>query len=75
MTSTQQFMAGKDQYVALKLDGLIIKHYLHSAGLDIGAYTTIAAQMVSDRPQWKAFISRQPTPIPEQGSKDKQIHL
>ena len=34
-----------------------IKHDLNSAGLD----TTNAAQMVFDRPQWKAFVSGLPT--------------
>ena len=41
-----------------------IKHGLHSAGLD----TINAAQMVFDRPQWKAFVSGLPTLEPEQGS-------
>ena len=41
-----------------------IKHDLNSAGLD----TTNAAQMVFDRPQWKAFVSGLPTLEPEQGS-------
>ena len=41
-----------------------IKHDLNSAGLD----TTNAAQMVFDRPQWKAFFSRLPTLEPEEGS-------
>ena len=41
-----------------------IKHDLNSAGLDI----TNAAQMVFDRPQWKAFVSELPTLEPEQGS-------
>ena len=42
-----------------------IKHDLnYSAGLD----TTNAAQMVFDRPQWKAFVSGLPTLEPEQGS-------
>ena len=41
-----------------------IKHDLNSAGLDI----TNAAQMVFDRPQWKAFVSGLPTLEPKQGS-------
>ena len=40
-----------------------IKHDLNSAGLD----TTNAAQMVFDRPQWKARVSGLPTLEPEQG--------
>ena len=40
-----------------------IKHDLNSAGLD----TTNAAQMVFDRPQWKAFVSGLPMLEPEQG--------
>ena len=36
---------------------------LHSAGLD----TISAAQMVFDRPQWKAFVCGLPTLEPEQG--------
>ena len=39
-----------------------IKHDLNSAGLD----TINAAQMVFDRPQWKAFVSGLPTLEPEQ---------
>ena len=41
-----------------------IKHDLNSAGLD----TTNAAQMVFDRPQWKAIVSGLPTLEPKQGS-------
>ena len=41
-----------------------IKHDLNSAGFD----TTHAAQMVFDRPQWKAFDSGLPMLEPEQGS-------
>ena len=40
-----------------------IKHDLHSAGLD----TINAAQMVYDRPQWKASASGLPTLEPEHG--------
>ena len=62
MTSNQTFMAGKDQDVTPKLDGLIPSS--NSAGLD----TTYAAQMEFDRPQWKAFVSGLPMLEPEQGS-------
>ena len=51
-------MAGKDQEVAPKLDGLIPsrrKHDLHSAGLD----ATNAAQTVFDRPQWTLLVDCQ----------------
>ena len=41
-----------------------IKHDLNFAGLD----TINAAQVVFDRPQWKAFASGLPTLEPEQGS-------
>ena len=41
-----------------------IKHDLNSAGVD----TTNAAQIVFDRPQWKAFVSGLPTLEPEQGT-------
>ena len=41
-----------------------IKLDLRSAGLD----TTNAAQMVFDRPQWKAFVSGLPKLEPKQGS-------
>ena len=40
-----------------------IKHDLHSAGLD----AINAAQMVFDRPQWKAFVCGLPTLEHEQG--------
>ena len=40
-----------------------IKHDLHSAGLD----TINAAQMVYDRPQWKAFVCGLPTLEPKHG--------
>ena len=40
------------------------KHDLNYAGLD----TTIAAQVVFDRPQWKAFVRGLPSLKPEQGS-------
>ena len=40
-----------------------VKHDLHSAGLD----SINAAQMVYDRPQWKAFVCGLPTLEPEHG--------
>ena len=40
-----------------------VKHDLHSAGLD----SIIAAQLVYDRPQWKAFVCGLPTLEPEHG--------
>ena len=65
-TSTQTSMAGKrprGRHKTIWADP--IKHdLLNSAGLD----TTNSAQMVFDRPQWKAFVSGLPTLEPEQGS-------
>ena len=40
-----------------------VKHDLHSAGLD----SINAAQLVNDRPQWKAFVCGLPTLEPEHG--------
>ena len=40
-----------------------VKHDLHSAGLD----SINAAQLVYDRPQWKAFVCGLPTLEPEHG--------
>ena len=62
---TQISMAGKDPNAAPKTRWAdSIKHDLHSAGLN----NTDAAQMVFDRPQWKAFVCGLPTLEPEQGS-------
>ena len=62
---TQIFMARKDPKAAPKTRwAASIKHDLHSAGLN----NTDAAQMVFDRPQWKAFVCGLPTLEPEQGS-------
>ena len=65
MTLTQISMAGKYPKAAPKTRWAdSIKHDLHSAGLN----NTDAAQMVFDRPQWKAFVCGLPTLEPEQGS-------
>ena len=53
MILTQIPMAGKDPKAAPKTRWAdSIKHDLHSAGLN----NTDAAQMVFDRPQWKAIV-------------------
>ena len=58
-------MAGKDPKAAPKTRWAdSIKHDLHSVGLN----NTDAAQMVFDRPQWKAFVCGLPTLEPEHGS-------
>ena len=58
-------MVGRDQEAAPKQDGRTetVKHDLHSAGLD----SINAAQLVYDRPQWKAFVCGLPTLEPEHG--------
>ena len=65
MTLAQISMAGKDLKAAPKTRWAdSIKHVLHSAGLN----NTDAAQMVFDRPQWKAFVCGLPTLEPDEGS-------
>ena len=71
MTLTQISMAGKDPKAAPKTRWAdSIKHDLHSAGLN----NTDAAQMVFDRPQWKAFVCGLPTPEPEQALKSQVLN-
>ena len=72
MTSTQTSMAGKDLDVPPKTRWAdSIKRDLSSSGLD----TINAAQMVLDRPQWKAFVSGVPTLEPEQALKSSKLGI
>ena len=66
MALTQISVAGKDSKAAPKTRwAASTKHDLYSAGLN----NTDAAQMVFDRPRWKAFVCGLPTLEPEQVSK------